>query len=385
MSARTVIITGTRAPAALDLARLFAAAGWRVVGADRLRWPISRLSKAFDRHHRLPWARDDHRAFVDRLAELIRFEKADLLLPTCEEAFFIARHKDRLEKFCAVACHDFKTMARLHDKARLPEVAGGLGVNVPETYRAENRQELEAALERLGGDVVLKPSYSRFASRALIRPDSHALSQVQPSTVVPWACQRFVAGEEFCTYGVANQGRMTAFAAYRPAHRVGKGSGILFEPVNLPEAEAFSARFAERHALNGQFAFDIIRAHDGRWHVIECNPRATSGVHLFRPQDGLPDAFLGNREARPSGGPPPMVGLAMLLIGLPRALAAGRMISAIGDWRRAQDVVGRPGDLGPVLTQWLALAEGLALAARYRCSPLAATTVDTEWNGEVLD
>ena len=385
MSQRTVIITGTRAPAALDLARLFAAAGWRVVGADRLRWPISRLSKAFVRHHRLPWARDDHRVFADHLAKLIDLEKADLLLPTCEEAFFIARHKKRLASMCDVACHDFETMARLHDKSRLAEVAGGLGVDVPETYRAENRQGLENALERLGTDVVLKPSYSRFASKALIRPNAQKILQVQPSAAVPWACQRFVAGEEFCTYAVANQGRLTAFAAYRPAHRVGKGSGILFEPANLPEVEAFSARFAERHALHGQFAFDMILSQDGRWHVIECNPRATSGVHLFKPQDGLPDAFLGNGEARPSGGPPPMVGLAMLLIGLPRALASGRLKSAVGDWRRGQDAVGRPGDRGPTITQWLALAEGLLLAARYRCSPLAATTVDTEWNGEALD
>jgi hypothetical protein len=385
MSQRTVIITGTRAPAALDLARLFNAAGWRVVGADRLRWPISRLSKAFARHHRLPWARDDHRAFADRLAQLIELEKADLLLPTCEEAFFIARHKDRLAKLCAVACHDFETMARLHDKSRLPDVAGGLGVEVPETYRAESRQALEDAIERLGKDIVLKPSYSRFASNALIRPDIRTLSRIQPSSVVPWACQRFVAGDEFCTYAVANHGRLTAFSAYRPAHRVGKGSGIMFEPASLPEVERFSARFAERHALHGQFAFDMILSHEGIWHAIECNPRATSGVHLFKPKDGLPDAFLGDQEARPSDGPPPMVGLAMFLIGLPRALVAGHLTSALVDWRRAQDAVSRPGDRGPALTQWLALAEGLALAARYRCSPLAATTVDTEWNGEALD
>lgn len=385
MTRPTVLITGTRAPAAIDLARSFAADGWRVVGADRLLWPIARLSKAFAAHHRLPIARAGHRAFADRIIELVEAEKAELLVPTCEEAFFIARHKERVADHCDVACHDFATMRRLHDKAALPEVAGGLGIEVPETHRAENEAELQAALARLGEGVVLKPAFSRFASRALVRPPAAAIAQVRPTPVDPWACQRFIAGEEVCTYAVAKGGRLTAFSAYRPCHRVGKGSGILFAPVRDRVPEDFAAAFAARHRLEGQFAFDMIRTADGRWFVIECNPRATSGVHLFGGGPALAAAFSGGEVVRPSGEKAGMVGLAMLLIGLPRALAAGRFIDALGDWWRAEDAVARPGDRGPALTQWLALAEGLALAARHRCSPLAATTFDSEWNGEPLE
>lgn len=385
MSRPAVLITGTRAPAALDLGRSFAAAGWRVVGADHPRWPVARLSRAFAAHHRLPAARAGHHAYAERLLAVIEGEGIDLLVPTCEEAFYVARHKARLAERCRVACPDFAAMARLHDKAALPEVAGGLGVGVPETVRAETSQTLAAAVARLGGPLVVKPAFSRFATRALIRPDAAALAAVRPTPADPWVCQRFVAGREACLYAVAVAGRLTAVALYRPRHRVGAGAGIYFEPLEAPDLESFAAAFAARHRLDGQVAFDLIADAAGRWWVIECNPRATSGVHLFHAAPALAGAFAGHGPVRPAPGRPAMIGLAMALIGLPRAVAAGRPGQAVADMRRAADAVARPGDRRPGLSQWLALAESVAVAVRHRRSPAAATTADCEWNGEPLE
>jgi predicted ATP-grasp superfamily ATP-dependent carboligase len=385
--AQTVLITGTRAPAAIDLARSFAREGWRVHGADRLAWPIARLSSAFSAQHRLPSANADHRAFADRLIAIVERERVDLLVPTCEEAFFIARHKDRIERHCRVAVSDFDTMRRLHDKTGLPALVDGLGVEAPETHRAQSRSELEAALERLGAGVVLKPAFSRFGSRTLIRPSAAQIAAVHPTPEDPWACQRFIDGDEVCIYAVARAGTLTAFSAYRPQYRVGKGSSIMFAPATLPKLQAFARALAARNGLEGQFAFDMMLARDGRWFALECNPRATSGVHMFRPNDRLATAFSGDTMIPQTGEKSGMVGLAMLLIALPRALALGGFggfARAARAWRLAEDVVARPGDSGPGLTQWLALGEGLALALRNRCSPLAATTSDIEWNGEPL-
>lgn len=200
-------------------------------------------------------------------------------------------------------------------------------------------------------------------------------------------CQRFVEGTEHCTYGVAIGGRLTAFAAYRPVHRVGKGSGIYFLPAEIPEVESFAAAFAARHALDGQFAFDLIRSPGGVWSVIECNPRATSGVHLFLPHDGLPGAFLDPQAPvlHPSADDAAMIGMAMLLIRAPLGLLSRTAPPVLSDWRRARDVVGRAGDRVPALGQFVSLTENLANAAWRRCSPLKTSTADIEWNGELLD
>ena len=62
----TILLTGTRAPATLDLARRLWREGVRVIGADSLRYPLGKFSQAiggqaerFDlfarlRHHEFP-------------------------------------------------------------------------------------------------------------------------------------------------------------------------------------------------------------------------------------------------------------------------------------------------------------------------------------------
>ena len=383
---RTVLITSTRAPAALDLARLFAAAGWHVVGADCCRWPLGKFSIAFAAHARVPSPRHDHRAFAAAIARLIERERVDLLVPTCEEVFYLAHYHAELSKLCRLACPPFDVLAALHDKSRLPEMAVGLGIAIPETHLLQDASNIVERCRRVSDKVVLKPAFSRFANRTLICPDEAAIAALRPSSAEPWVCQRYIEGDEYCTYAVAQQGKLTAFAAYRPMHRVGKGSGVLFAPVNSPELERFAASFAARHALDGQFAFDLIDSPEGSWHVLECNPRATSGVHLFNPEDNLPSAFFDKPPdvIRPSDPAPKMAALAMLLFGLPQALASRRLPTALANWKAAHDVIGRNGDYGPSLGQFAALAENLAKAAHLGCSPLAASTNDIEWNGEAL-
>jgi len=385
--ANTVLITGIRAPSALDIGRSFADFGWKVIGADCPRWPVARGSKAFSAIYRLPSPRHDHKGYAAAIADIIRAETVDLLVPTCEEVFYLSRHKDEIEALCQLFAMDLPLLRMLHDKTALEVVAGGLGIGVPETYRVESRDELDSALSRLGGNVVLKPAFSRFASRTLIRPDAGKIARVHPSQDESWACQRFILGEEVCCYAVAKNGRLRAFAAYRPLHRAGLGSGVYFSRVIDLELENFAARFAERHDFTGQFAFDLIVDPEGRAWVIECNPRATSGVHLFAGGKELAKAFLeGNSVVRPvEGGRAATIGIGMALFGIPKAIFRGQFLQSIRDWWAANDVIFRPEDHGPGWTQFLSIAEGLVKGLRFGRSPLAASTEDSEWNGEPLD
>ena len=61
---RTVLLTGTRAPATLDLARRLWREGVRVIGADSMRFPLGRFSAAFAVHHRVPPPRQDRAGFL---------------------------------------------------------------------------------------------------------------------------------------------------------------------------------------------------------------------------------------------------------------------------------------------------------------------------------
>ncbi len=104
-----------------------------------------------------------------------------------------------------------------------------------------------------------------------------------------WIVQEFIEGEEICAYSIWDNGVMKACCFYRPDIRFGKGASIYFESADYPELEKRIQTFGESMNYQGQLSFDFIEK-NGKYYVLECNPRATSGAHLF--SDNLSKIFF---------------------------------------------------------------------------------------------
>lgn len=378
-----VLITGARAPVCLEWARAFGVSGWRVSVADSLKWPLTRGSCYVASYFSLPEPRTDVAAWGQALRHIVDAEHIDLVLPTCEEAFYLAHQHARLPAACRVVVDDFDKMTMLHHKGRFADITAGWPVSAPHSVQITQPAQLVAC--RDNADWVFKPAYSRFAARTLIRPPAAVLDSIEPSISDPWIAQRFVDGKEFCSYSVFVSGRLTAHACYHPKYRVGRGAGMYFEPANPPAIRDFVERFGHTMAYTGQVGFDFIESADGKMYVLECNPRATSGLHLFCDQpSALVDALLGRSAGvlEPHAGMQGMVGFAMVLFGVPRY--GWRSHAFWRDLRAAPDAIMRKGDAMPALYQLLAFSEIAWRAARRRRPLLVAATEDIEWNGTSL-
>jgi hypothetical protein len=377
-----VLILGARAPACLEWARAFNEAGWTVSVGDSLSQPLCRFSRAAQHFLRLPEPRQNPQAWVEALATVIQTQGVDLLLPTCEEVFYLAHGLDRLAPLCRVLTSDFALLHRLHHKGRFAAMIEGWSLAAPET-RLLTSAEAVAAYAHEAADWVFKPAYSRFASQTVIRPTAQQLRQVQPTLDAPWVAQRFIQGRELCSFSVLVDGELRAHSAYHPQYRVGRGSGIYFQQSAPPAVRAFLEQFGRETGYTGQVGFDFIEDASGRFHVLECNPRATSGVHLFDNQRQALVSRLSQRaDAVLQPTPEPrMIALAMLLLAAPkRALSS----TFWRDYAAARDVIVQQGDVWPMAAQVLSLAEIIARAATRRCGLLAASTADIEWNGQPL-
>lgn len=385
-----VLILGARAPACLEWARAFAASGWQVQVADSLMQPVSRYSRMTHLYHRLPEPRHDPAAWWAALAGLVRTQHIDLILPTCEEVFYLGHGLEHFSPLpCRVLTPPLSHLHPLHHKYRFARLTQGEGwpAAAPETRLLDNPAAV-MALSATAGEWVFKPAYSRFANRTLIRPGAAQLARIRPTADQPWVAQRFVAGREHCSYSLLVDGQLTAHACYHPHYRVGRGSGIHFVPTAPAPIRAFVTRFGQETGYGGQVAFDFIESADGTCHVLECNPRATSGIHLFDDQpEALVAALLGQPglvPAEPVLTPTPgprMIGLAMLLFAAPRHLFRPAFWQ---DFAGARDAVCRSGDFGPLAAQVPGLLEIVGRAITRRCGLLAAATADIEWDGQPL-
>lgn len=380
----SVLILGGRAPVALDLARRFARHGWSVVAGDSLSCRLTTWSHAVAVAVRLPSPRFSPRTFVDALRRVIEVHGIDLIVPTCEEVFYLSRYRDLLPSNVRVAAADFGTLDRLHSKWSFLELARECGANAPGSARIGS---LEQARAWAGADaVVIKPEYSRFGTHVRLYPQGIPADARPLELSSAWVVQQFCRGRELCSYSVIDHGKVLAHVAYRPAYRLAGSASFWFEACDVPAIRQFVDTLASRLDYTGQIAFDWIQSEDGRVSVIECNPRAVSGVHLFNDDDDLPGALAGNVSTclMPSVGAAGMLGSVMLLAGGTQAWKEGRLAEWWRDYRRARDVIATPGDVMPWFGGLVDMAAFLRLALRKRCSLRQASTLDIEWDGQPM-
>ena len=380
-SGQTVLVTGARAPVALHHARLFHAAGWRVVLADMPARPLSRSSRACASYRRLPSPRFHPEAFANAVAVLVEQEKPSLIIPTCEEIFYLAGLRDKCGLGADLFAPGLDLLRVAHNKHDFIRLCEEFGIAVPGTWLLTSPQDV-ARLSGEAKNLVFKPVWSRFAGQVLVSPSSDNLKRVVPSAAMPWVAQERLEGEEISTYVVARGGRVLALSLYRSLYRAGAGAGICFEPVTDAAARDFVETFVSNTGWTGQVSFDLMRLEDGSVRPLECNPRATSGLHFFKDAGRFVQALLpGGKDVQPDVTRIQAVRLAMWVYGLPAALRSRNIRRFQKVLGVAEEILKTKDDPAPGLAQVPAFLEIAVIAIRNRISLQSATTRDIEWNG----
>lgn len=379
----TILLLGGRAPATLELARGFYQAGHRVVAAESVPMNLTAVSRAVARHYQIPPPAYDLQGLGQALGEIILKEKVTFLLPTCEEIFHVARVRHLLPETCRLFLPSLAELHRVHHKGQFVEQAQGYGLAVPETWVVTSQEELAPFLSESNA-FVFKPAYSRFAAKTLIRPPQEAVKKVCPTAQTPWVVQRFIAGWQICTYSVAQGDKLTAHCAYPTEWTAGQGATVAFRSIAHPASRAWVEKFVAESGWTGQIAFDFIETTTGAVVAIECNPRATSGVHLLATQPNFVSAYLeaGITCITPQAERMAMVGGGLLFYGWRNVRNYAQWQAWLRTLRNSRDVVWQWEDPRPWFRQWLALGAFVARAVRQGITPLEATTWDIEWNGE---
>ncbi|GAA0655788.1 hypothetical protein [Brevundimonas lenta] len=383
--AERVLVTGARAAAALDIARSLRAAGYEPHLADCSPARLARWSNSAGPVHRHASPVDrpadfaaDMRGLVDRLEPVA-------IVPTCEEIFHVAALAEADGFASRIMAPRTAVLAELHAKDSFAALCGRLGLPAPPTRTADDNDTLMEAAAELG-EVVLKPVWSRFGVQTLTTPGAAAFAALRPTRDNPWIVQKRVRGRDASFHALCHEGRVVAFAAYGSAWRAPGGAACAFralEPATAAELRAMADALAA-HVGRGQFACDVILDEANRPWLIECNPRATSGIHLFGRTAAFGRALMGQGVAEPVVDGCHLAP-ALWRYGLPDAVGGGRLMEWWRQRRDGNDVLSAPGDPWPALG---ALVDAAVFGMRARREGLTlaqAMTADIEWNGTPLE
>ena len=384
---KTILLTGARAPVTLDLARGLASLGHRVIAAESMHYPLSIHSNAFSKFYYVTAPNTSITGFQEDLLQIIEKEKVDVLIPTCEEAFHLAKIRLALAQKTTVLVDEFDKLARLHSKVEFISWVKKIGLSAPLTERVFSPGEMIAAIEKMPGkQVVLKPEYSRFAAKTLVISKREAFQMVpQLINGKPWVVQECLQGLEYCTYSFARNGKLIAHVTYDHEFTAGKGAGICFKSISHPVIEAWVKKLVQETQFTGQISFDFIENSKGEVSPLECNPRATSGLHLIAQNKQYLESLLAVFDSKltvlPERGTQGQLRLAMLVYGLPSIRNFSRAVSWFKIFVFAREVVFSLKDPMPFLDQFVSFYRLVKESKQKKITPLEVSTQDIEWNG----
>lgn len=361
---------------ALDLARLLHQAGHEIIMAETNKAHLSRYSRAVSKSVVVPPPIQGSRFFAEGIIQTIKNDRIDLVIPTCEEVFALAAHHHELSRHCDLFCEPLSELRPLHSKLAFVRLLQQYRLPAPETLLVQSKKDLRSLFQKWD-QVVIKPEYSRFARGVTIARSPEEIPELPED--VNWVAQEFISGRRICFYGVAHKGELLTHVLYPVEHCLGDiGSAIAFRSIHHDQAANYARDFIKKSNYTGQISFDLIEQENGTIIAIECNPRATSGLHLYRPEDQIGKAILDRlpsnspNEGRKAQYTLPLIALSLFRLG-PRQL-----ISLLKGGREVtlgyRDILPGIASLGLIpYYAWQAWRKGMGITE--------ASTYDIEWNG----
>ncbi|EAU81578.2 carbamoylphosphate synthase large subunit [Coprinopsis cinerea okayama7 len=262
---------------------------------------VCKFSKVVSASYQVPAPREDPEGFITEIMNAIHASDIDLVIPMHEEIFFLAEAAQTNEELRRkLLAPDFRTLVTLHNKWQFSRFLSKLGLRVP-TSRLCRTYECIQDLDQ-DKEWALKPVYGRAASNVFHLKPGKPLpgrEEIDVSEETHYIAQEWTKGQRYCTYSVLQDGRVAALAAYpvkdtidgklsrfalvvQQTYPVLGSSCVYFESIEKESIRDYMGKLAAGlPGVSGQIALDLIELDDGSLVAIECNPRATSGIHLY--------------------------------------------------------------------------------------------------------
>lgn len=275
----TVLLTLGRLPKALDLARAFHGAGWRVLVAEPFRKHLAGASNTVARSIVVPAPAEDQEAYLAALVGIAAEEGVDLVVPVSEEVVHVAALHGRLPDRTRLFAMPPEAVLAAHDKGAFAAQAAGWGLAVPPTHPLGSEGATGLAARQ---DVVVKPLHACSGRGVRVIRQGEALPAGDPDA--PAIVQARIPGPERSTCSLVHAGVVSGTVVYQGLMQSGSVS-IAFERVEDRLIEAFVRDYAAATCWTGFLSFDFMLDGQGKPWAIECNPRTTSGLHFFEAAD----------------------------------------------------------------------------------------------------
>ena len=360
-----VLITCARTPIAIEWVKVFKKIGAKIILTDSLKYPIASFESGIT-YIKIASPKLEFEKYKKDMQKLI--EDSDLLIPNCEDIFYLAKLRDEQDFKASFFMPDSSLLFSLHNKYEFFKHINSY-VKKPKTELIYNKNSI-----KISKDTILKPIYSRFGNDVIRDITKERIESIECSEKYPWVQQQKIEGKAICNYAVIENGEVISHTAYEPKYLLNNSAATYFTPYSDSRLDNFIKKFAKDTNYTGQVAFDFIDNGKDLF-VLECNPRGTSGLHIISKNLNYKNGnFSANSDATDKSY---RVGNTLFTLFGTQALRSGNFKKLIYDYKNAKNVL----ESIPFYAQSLFLLELVLLAKKEKKSLTQISTYDIEYNG----
>ncbi|MCG3677654.1 ATP-grasp domain-containing protein [Aliarcobacter butzleri] len=363
-----ILITCPRAPISIEWIKIAKQSACEVILVDSLDYPISIFYDKKIPYVKVASPRLDFESYKKEMEKL--FLEVDIIIPNCEDIFFLSKIKDETNSKALFFMPPNELLFELHNKSVFHKYLNS-HIKIPKTTVVKKKDEIKEDL-----NTILKPVFSRFGRSVIRGVTKQKIKDIDISEDYPWVQQEYINGTALCNYAICQDGVVISHVIYKPKYLLNQAASTYFEYYEDKRLDNFIKEFAQNTNYTGQVAFDFID--DGKdIYILECNPRATSGLHLISTAIKIDK----NRDFKQVSKIPKVsyrVGVSLFILFGIQSLLKGEFKTLLNDHKKAKDVL-----VGlPFYAQFISFYEMIKRTFIYKKPLTNASTFDIEYDGE---
>jgi hypothetical protein len=248
---------------------------------------LCRFSSLVKRYHRSPSYSREPREYLAFLVRTIRSQGYDVLFPTHEQAYLLARFQDALAAEVGLALPGFETLRRLQNKANFVRLLDELGIPQPPTRIVVSLNELDTSWDypcyiKLPHSTAGHGVRQVFGVEDVRRVAEEFERAGRLEGVSEIVVQQPAAGHRCVVQAVFQHGRLVGVHCAEAISLGIGGSQWLRQSASHPTVVEDVRRLGERVGWHGAMFLDYFYDHaTGRAEYIEANPRIGETVNAM--------------------------------------------------------------------------------------------------------
>ena len=235
-----------------------------------------------NRSYLIPFPTEGIDSLRERLLYIHSREKIDVIIPNFDaELFSFMKLEPELKQ---LGIHMFlPTFDQFEERQKVNLTSFGLkhGISVPEGKSVSSVSELSKIATEMGFPLMVKGRYYEAFAAYNLEQATGYFNKISAKWGLPIVIQQFVKGTELNVTGLGDgKGNTIAAVAMRKQFITDKGKAWAGITINDPELLEITRNFIRSTHWRGAFELEIMKSDNGKYYLMEINPRIPAWVYL---------------------------------------------------------------------------------------------------------